>query len=232
MLPAKAECQGTGTPTYGEVSMSHGTEQTILLIEADASLRRLIALGLQYRDMQVIEASSPGDLPPLETQQPNLLVLDVDAGISSDWSLVTEVQAHPLLATLPIVVLAWDYSSPEGIQQATISVQPCVTCLSKPFDARTLHATIEQLLATTTAQVVTAAKTEEMLLAAHSASPSASIWPLITAAGLLVAFIGLMVQITLTAIGILIVMVALLWWTLGTKKEQVHLSVASVEMMR
>jgi DNA-binding response OmpR family regulator len=212
--------------------MLHGTEQTILLIEADASLRRLITLGLQYRGMHVIEASSPADLPPLEAPQPDLLVLDVDAGISSDWSLVTEAQSHPLLATLPIVVLAWDYPSPEGIQQATTSVQPCVTCLSKPFDARTLHATIEQLLATTTAQVVTPAKTEEMLLAAHAASPSASIWPLITAAGLLVAFIGLMVQITLTAIGILIVMVALLWWTLGTKKEQVHLSVASVEMMR
>jgi DNA-binding response OmpR family regulator len=212
--------------------MSHGTQQTILLIEADASLRRLIALGLQYRGMHVIEASSPRDFPPLEAQQPDLLVLDVDAGISSDWSLVTEAQAHPLLAALPIVVLTWDYSSPEGIQQATISLQPCVTCLSKPFDARMLHTTIEQLLATTTAQVVTAAKTEELLLAARSASPSASIWPLITAAGLLVAFIGLMVQITLTAIGILIIMVALLWWTLGTTKEQVHLSVASVELMR
>ena len=42
--------------------MSNGTRPTVLLIEADTSLRRLIALGLEYRGMHVIEVSSAWNL--------------------------------------------------------------------------------------------------------------------------------------------------------------------------
>jgi plastocyanin domain-containing protein len=42
---------------------------------------------------------------------------------------------------------------------------------------------------------------------------------MITAAGLLLTVVGLMLQIAITAIGLLIVIAALLWWTLGTKPE-------------
>ncbi len=168
--------------------MLSATKQTVFLIEADASLRRLIALGLQYRGMHVIEVNSPTSLPTIDAQQPSLLVLDVDGRGSSDWSLVT--------------------------------------CLTKPFDARTLQSTIEQLLTVSTAQAAAITSKEEILLAAQTVSPAPSIWPLITAAGLLLAFIGLMVHITLTVLGILIVLAALLWWTLGTKTEAVPLPVS------
>ena len=42
----------------------------------------------------------------------------------------------------------------------------------------------------------------------------------ITAAGVLLVFIGMMLQIAVTGVGILIVLVALLLWTLGTKPER------------
>ncbi len=77
--------------------MLHGTGHTVLLIEADRSLRRLIALGLQYRGMHVIEASSPTNLPALETQQPSLVVLDIDGEARSDHSLLAIAKAHPYL---------------------------------------------------------------------------------------------------------------------------------------
>ncbi len=204
--------------------MSHAVAQTVLLIEADDSLRRLITLGLRHRGMHVVEASSPAELPALETLQLQLLVLDVDAGVRSDWSLLAQVQAHSQLASLPVVVLAWDYLPQETSPHIATQLQTSVTCLSKPFDARALHTTIEQLLAST--QAANVAKTEAVLLAAHSTGLSSSIWPLITAAGLLLAFIGLMISVGLTAVGILIVMVALLWWTLGTKEEHTPLAIA------
>ncbi len=200
--------------------MLHGTGHTVLLIEADRSLRRLIALGLQYRGMHVIEASSPTKLPDLEAQQPGLVVLDIDGEARSDHSLLAIAQAHPYLSSLPIVLLAWDSLVPAGVQQDALQAQ--VTCLTKPFDARTLFATIEQVLDAN--QAISSISKEEVLLAGGArhwapTTPTPSIWPLLTAVGLLLLFTGLMTQITISALGLLIVIVALLWWTLGTKTK-------------
>ncbi len=201
--------------------MLQRNSHTVLLIEADRSLRRLIALGLQYRGMHVIETSSPIDLPALEAQRSELIVLDIDGEAGSDHSLLPVAREHPYLSSLPMVVLAWDCSVPTGIQQDASQTQ--VTCLAKPFDARTLHATIEQILGVI--KETGSASKQEVLLAAYSATPTPSIWPLITAVGLLLSFIGLMTQITISALGLLIVIIALLWWTLGTKAEHEPLAI-------
>ncbi len=206
--------------------MLNGTRHTVLLIEANRSLRRLIALGLQDRGMHVIEASSPMKLPDLEAQRPSLVVLDIDGEARSDHSLLAKTQAHLYLSSLPIVILAWDSLVPAGVQQDTPQTQ--VTCLTKPFDARALYATIEQVLDAN--QAISSTSKEEVLLTAGAinrapTTPTPSIWPLITAAGLLLLFTGLMAQITISALGLLIVIIALLWWTLGTKAKHEPLSV-------
>jgi len=209
--------------------MSHASRPTVLLIEADTSLRRLIALGLEYRGMNVIEAST---LATLEAQKPDLLVIDVDENTGSDWSLLEVVQAHPYLSTLPVVVLTWECPVVVGAtSEERGPLQGDTTCLSKPFDARALYTTIEELLVADSAgraerevQVVQeAGRRQEALLATRAASAAPSIWPLVTAAGLLLAFIGLMGFFAITAVGLCIVLVSLLWWTLGTggKKEAV-----------
>ncbi len=210
---------------YGEIDMLPANRQTVLLIEADRSLRRLITLGLQYRGMRVIEASSPTNLPTIgiEAELPSLVVLDVDGEAGSDLSLLDLAQAHPYLSTLPMIVLAWECLVPVGASQGSQQTQ--VTCLTKPFDARTLHATIEQFFEKVIERDVAAAQAQEILLTSRAESSTPSIWPLVTAAGLLLAFIGLMIQIAITALGLLIVIVALLWWTLGSKTEQQSLPI-------
>lgn len=190
-------------------------QHTILLIEANTSLRRMIALGLQYRGMRVLEASSPTALPAIEALGPGLVVLDIDGEAGSDRSLLARAQAHPYLSTLPMVVLAWDCLVPAGMALDTLQ-QP-VTCLTKPFDARTLHTTVEQILAAT--EELTPSLKQEMLLAARSQGAAPSICPLVTAAGLLLLFIGLMTQVIVSGLGLLIVIFTLLCWTLGTKAE-------------
>src|SRR5436190_11152848 len=72
---------------------------TILLIEADPSLRRLMTLGLQHSGMHVIEACSLA-LAPLTAQPFDLVLLDVDRGMTSDWSLLEKIQSNPQLASL------------------------------------------------------------------------------------------------------------------------------------
>jgi len=201
--------------------MSHESSHIVLLIEEDASLRRLMTLGLQYRGMHVIEAPSPDHLPTVEGQQLDLLVLDVEGGVSSNWSLLASVQSHPDLSTLPMIVLAWEDLLSEHMPRST--VRSPVTCLTKPFDARALHASIEQLLVESSAQEIAIASitpnAQEIPPAVEIAGPTPSIWPLITAAGLLLAFIGLLGPIAITAVGLLVFMAALLLWTLGTKPE-------------
>lgn len=213
------------------------TEQTVLLVIADNSLRRLITLGLQYRGMRTIEASSPAALPAdeIEERPPALLVLDVDGGVSSDWSLLEAAQEHHYLSTLPIVVLAWECLPPKDFDGELGEI----TCLAKPFDARTLHAKIEQLLVATEKKKKTVVSTMAApvnssqahepssvpVTHAQKAYSTPSIWPFITAFGLLLAVVGLMIQITLSGVGLLIVLVGLLWWTLGTKPEPPSLPV-------
>ena len=204
-----------------EVEMLRGIKHTVLLIEADRSLRRLISLGLQYRGMHVIEASCPTNLPGLESQLPDVVVLDIDGVAGSNHTLLSTIQSHPYLSTIPMVILAWDCLIPIGSYHNSSQTQ--VTCLTKPFDARTLHATIEQIPGPGKESSFTAE--QEALLAARSVTTAPSIWPLITAVGLLLSFIGLMTQITISALGLLIFISALLWWTLGTKAEPDPLAV-------
>lgn len=215
------------------MSQTQEAGQKILLIVADYSLRRLITLGLQYRGMRTIEASGPAALPAdeIETEPPSLLVLDVDSGVSSDWELLEEVQEHHYLSTLPVVVLAWECPIPAEIASEQ---QGQITCLAKPFDARMLHARIEQLLAERAEKAAQAlaeaqgcqqeeaaavAATVSAPVARAQAHAAASILPFIAAFGLLLAFVGLMVQLTLTGLGILILLISLLVWTLGTKPQ-------------
>jgi len=114
--------------------MSHGSRPTVLLIEADTSLRRLIALGLEYRGMHVIEASSAGNLPTLGAKKPDLLILDVDGDRGSDWSLVEAAQTHPCLSTLPVVVLTWECPIAVGAASEEQSpLQGHTTCLTNPL---------------------------------------------------------------------------------------------------
>ena len=202
--------------------MSHGTKPTVLLIENDVSLRRLISLGLQHRGLHVIEASSPLTIPPFDTMQLDLLIIDVDQGATSEWAFLDTVQTHTHLSTLPVVVLAWEppapvYHASGQVSTATLS-DPQIVHLAKPFDARALHDAIDRLLqAHELQEQARTARAEEVLLAAYTAHAAPSIWPFVTAIGILLMVIGMMLQVAILVMGVLVVVVALLLWTLGTR---------------
>ncbi|HEX7734489.1 MAG TPA: response regulator [Ktedonobacteraceae bacterium] len=192
--------------------MQHDSRSTVLVIEPDTSLRRLIALGLEHRGMQVIEVSSLAALADQPIADPDLLVLDIDNGYRDDTSLLEAVQHHPYLSTLPMVVLAW-----ERVQFAARAYSlPLREYLAKPFDARMLHATIENLLETSAAIEISARRGIVPNSTASIVS-SAGISPLLTAAGLLLVVIGLMLQLLIAGAGLLVMLAGLLWWTLGKR---------------
>ena len=195
--------------------MAQGKKPTVLLIEADTSLRRLIALGLQHRDMTVIEVEELSEANVIET--PDLLIIDIDSGVRSDLSLLTAAQTIPPLAATPTLVLAWERLPIINTSSvATTSTQ--LPSLIKPFDARKMHQSIDSLLmARATREAAQLAQAEAALLATYKTKTPPTIWPFITAIGLLIAFIGMLLQVAVIVLGLLIVLVALLLWTLGTK---------------
>src|SRR6266571_7822325 len=89
-------------------NMSQGNQPTILLIEPDISLRRLVALGLQLRGAQVIEARKLAEVSAFDMQRLDLLVLDIDSSAKRDWSQLEAACLHPVVSSLPIIVLAWE----------------------------------------------------------------------------------------------------------------------------
>lgn len=201
---------------------------TVLVVEADHSLRRLMALGLQHRGMRAIEASSPENIPDDAMPQLDLLVLDVDRGRNSDWSCLDVLRAHPDLAALPTIVLGWDCRVSIAAQHAPDAPPPVpATCVDKPFDARILHRTIDQLLAERVhAQEQSEAEQEAILLASYTHKAAPSIWPLVTAAGLLIAVAGILLQFAVAVAGFLIVAVALLLWMLESKPSMGRVAVS------
>lgn len=195
--------------------MSCDTIYTVLLIEPDMFLRRLIVLGLEHRGMHVIEAGSLTALADQPISSPDLLVLDIDNGSRDDASLLAAIQSHPYFSKLPMVVLAWDQVQLAGRGSSL----PLRDYLAKPFDARTLHATIENLLETSAAIEISTRRGVIPTSPASIASP-ANLSPLVTAAGLLLTVVGLMLQLLVAGLGVLVVLIGLLWWTLGKRPER------------
>jgi len=190
----------------------------VLLLEADVSLRRLIVLGLQHRGMEVVALEEPTAAQAAQGT-PDLLIIDIDSGIRSDWSLLSNIQAIPTLVAVPTIVLAWE-RLPIVNTSSVATAHAQLLCLTKPFDARIMHQSIDHLLATRESkEAALLAQAEAVLLATYKQQTPPSIWPIVTAIGLLIAFVGMMLHVVLIILGLLIVLFALLWWTLGTKPQ-------------
>jgi CheY-like chemotaxis protein len=212
---------------------------TVLLIEADPSLRRLIMFGLCHSGTHVIGASSIQELPALDAQAFDLLIVDVDQGVNSNWSLLSRLREQTHLAALPIVALSWESPAEDTVSLPTslfsslpfrssrrgrVSLPypgacPHLLCLPvgnltylpKPFDARVLHNTIAKLLAERAAQkAAQLALVEAQVLASYEQRAAPSIWPMVAAAGMLLIMTGLLLQFLIALVGVVLVLISLL----------------------
>jgi CheY-like chemotaxis protein len=197
---------------------------TVLLLEADPAIRRMITLGLRHRGLQVIEITSLAAISSSDLPSFDLLILDVDYGVACKWTMLEAVQGDPALAVLPTVILSWE----PPVEDVLANTSQQSVCVTKPFDARALHEGIDHLLTMRTLEKASQlAQAEADLLASYNHHGSASIWPVVTAAGVLLIVIGLLLQFVVTIVGLIIVITALLLWTIGshTPVEQSKIAV-------
>ena len=217
--------------------MEPGETHTVLLIEGDVALRRVIALGLQHRGINVLEAASAKQARALLEQHPSLVIQDIDSAVPSDRLLLPELRARDALSETPAVVLAWECSSEVNEQLAR---DGAAVCLAKPFDARRLLDEVGLMLETVAARrtqrqavgahAMTGENEPPALVAASVASApveqkaamielrevartsSPSIWPIVLALGLMLAASGFLFNLAVVVLGMLIVFGAVLLW--------------------
>lgn len=123
--------------------MSAGASATLLVVDDDADMLRLLTLRLEATGYRVLTAtSSEAALSQLAVERPQLLLSDVRLPGKDGLALFDEVHAqHPML---PVILLTAHGSIPDAVEATSRGVY---TYLTKPFDGKALLDKIAQALA-------------------------------------------------------------------------------------
>jgi len=86
---------------------------TILTVEDEENIRRLLAVNLQARGHEVLEARSAEEgLPLLSTEPVDLVLLDIRLPGQSGWSMLEAMQQQPELRDIPVIVVSGEADRP------------------------------------------------------------------------------------------------------------------------
>jgi len=118
---------------------------TILVVEDEKNVRKLVTVNLIQRGYTVLEAENGQEaLNYLNQQKPALLILDIKLPDISGWDILDQLAALPGLSTnLPVLVMT---ATP--VDQNTVLNQypSIVEILVKPFNTDKLIAAVQRAL--------------------------------------------------------------------------------------
>jgi two-component system OmpR family response regulator len=113
--------------------------KSILLVEDDEPLRRMMSIALRFANFETREARSGLEaLGILDRWRPDLVVLDLVLPGIDGLAVQQELAGHPGTRTLPVVVITGSQLPLDGVDVA------CV--LRKPFTMDELLAAIQSCL--------------------------------------------------------------------------------------
>ena len=113
---------------------------TILVVEDDPDIARLIAHHLQKASYRVLTAHSAEDaLAAVQEDLPDLITLDIDLPDMQGDELARRLQADPLTHDIPVLILSVYVDDSSGMQWGAFA-------LSKPIDQGELLATVAHML--------------------------------------------------------------------------------------
>ena len=114
-------------------------QQTILIVEDDADLRRVWRLALQLEGYNIEEAGDGiGALRHLDNHPPDLVVLDLGLPALDGLSVQQEIAAHAVTRAIPIVIVTGS-----GLDLSHVDVN-CV--LRKPIGPDQLVETVRRCM--------------------------------------------------------------------------------------
>jgi PAS domain S-box-containing protein len=134
------EAEAVPAPPAGPPAEVGKPGATILVVEDDADIARLIAHHLQKAGYQARVAHTAEDaLADMEQHLPDLITLDIELpGMQGD-ELARRLQADPLTNDIPVLILSVLVDDPSSMQFGAVA-------LSKPIDQQELLATVGQML--------------------------------------------------------------------------------------
>ena len=128
-------------PAHGN---GNGGRMTVLLVEDEENLRRLLKDLLEREGFKVVEAGDGvAALDEVDRSAPDVIVLDLDLPRLDGYGVLRYLRTRPQTATLPVLVL-----TAKGDEDSEVRVfeSGATDYLSKPLRARALGARLRSML--------------------------------------------------------------------------------------
>ena len=115
-------------------------KKKILVIDDDADVRSLAKIRLEASDFEVILASNGEEgFQKLETEKPNLVIVDIMMPKMDGYTLVQEIKARSSIRDVPIIIL----TSRVGMKDL-FEIEGVSDYITKPYDVNDLLRTIRK----------------------------------------------------------------------------------------
>jgi len=120
---------------------------TVLVVEDEPNVRKLVAVNLVSRGYTILEATNvPQALDHLRTVLPDLMILDIKLPEQTGWDLLAQIAADQVMtAKFPILVMTASIMDAQVDRDRFPNI---VDVLIKPFSTTRLMAAIERALDT------------------------------------------------------------------------------------
>ncbi|HEX8172106.1 MAG TPA: response regulator [Thermoanaerobaculia bacterium] len=127
--------------------MEVGSSFTVLVVDDDPSIRRMIVVALRRANgdsYRLVEASNGQEaLDQMRAEHPQVVVLDLMMPILSGWDVLRERAGDPELMKIPVIIVSAN-RDPELV--AAMDKGVCAF-LPKPFDITALNALVRSCVA-------------------------------------------------------------------------------------
>lgn len=107
---------------------------SVLVVDDNDDIRLLMRIVLNAAGLNVIEApggSEAMDLLAMASEQPDVVVLDIQMPDWDGWWTLEEIRSHPSTATLPVVMCT---VKARDVDRERAFTMGCSAYLVKPFD--------------------------------------------------------------------------------------------------
>ena len=121
---------------------SMASRRKVLIVEDDADLRRLYAIGLNQKGFEVkLAANGAEALDRIRTEKPHVMLLDMAMPIMDGWEVLEKFATLHPPRHIPVVVISGQPPSPERPAHPLI-----VSWLSKPIALEELAQAVRKAL--------------------------------------------------------------------------------------